>query len=122
MINPESLRRVPLGAFRRRLPYIMPASRSIDLDTLWPTGSAPKQCSDSYEHGKTYNIAHTASLMEALRKLNALSGGAMTLFVLDGRGRGARLPYRRRAQARHYSGTVLGSSVCLRPRGAISAQ
>ncbi len=34
MINPESLRRMPLGAFRRRIPYIMPASRSIDLDTM----------------------------------------------------------------------------------------
>ena len=34
VINPESLRRMPLGAFRRRLPYIMPASRSIDLDTM----------------------------------------------------------------------------------------
>ena len=30
-----------------------------------------------------HTISHTASLMEALRKLNALSGGAMTLFVLD---------------------------------------
>lgn len=31
-------------------------------------------------------IAHTASVMEALRRLNALPGGAMTLFVVDDSG------------------------------------
>ncbi|MDE6611701.1 MAG: acylneuraminate cytidylyltransferase family protein [Muribaculaceae bacterium] len=34
VINPESLRAMPMGSFGRRIPYIMPASRSIDLDTL----------------------------------------------------------------------------------------
>lgn len=33
IINPESLRREPLGAFKRRLPFVMPRERSIDLDT-----------------------------------------------------------------------------------------
>lgn len=33
VINPDSLRRCGLGEFERRIPYIMPASRSIDLDT-----------------------------------------------------------------------------------------
>lgn len=33
VINPESLRKMPLGAFARRLPSPMPASRSVDLDT-----------------------------------------------------------------------------------------
>lgn len=33
-INPESLRRMPLGAMPRRYPVVMPRERSIDLDTL----------------------------------------------------------------------------------------
>ncbi len=33
VINPESVRRMPLGAFPRRIPYPMPDDRSIDLDT-----------------------------------------------------------------------------------------
>ncbi len=33
VINPRSLRSMPLGAFPVRIPYLMPASRSIDLDT-----------------------------------------------------------------------------------------
>lgn len=33
VINPESLRREPLGAFARRVPVEMPRSRSVDLDT-----------------------------------------------------------------------------------------
>lgn len=33
VINVESLRRGPLGSFRRRIPYPMPPERSIDLDT-----------------------------------------------------------------------------------------
>lgn len=33
IINPASLRALPLGAFPRRIPYLMPLSRSIDLDT-----------------------------------------------------------------------------------------
>lgn len=33
VINPESLRRMALGEFPRRLPFVMPAERSIDLDT-----------------------------------------------------------------------------------------
>lgn len=33
VINPDSLRSMPLGAFPRRLPFVMPAERSIDLDT-----------------------------------------------------------------------------------------
>lgn len=33
VINPESIRRMPLGAFRRRVPVEMPRNRSIDLDT-----------------------------------------------------------------------------------------
>lgn len=33
VINPDSIRRMPLGAFPRRLPSPMPADRSIDLDT-----------------------------------------------------------------------------------------
>lgn len=34
VINPASLRRCGLGEFRYRVPYVMPVSRSIDLDTL----------------------------------------------------------------------------------------
>ena len=33
VINPESIRRMPLGVFPRRVPVEMPRSRSIDLDT-----------------------------------------------------------------------------------------
>lgn len=33
VINPDSVRRQPLGAFGRRVPYLMPAERSADLDT-----------------------------------------------------------------------------------------
>lgn len=33
VINPDSLRRMALGEFPRRLPFVMPAERSIDLDT-----------------------------------------------------------------------------------------
>lgn len=33
VINPSSLRAMPMGAFRRRVPSVMPAERSIDLDT-----------------------------------------------------------------------------------------
>lgn len=33
VINPQSLRDMPLGAFPRRVPYPMPRSRSVDLDT-----------------------------------------------------------------------------------------
>lgn len=32
-INPDSIRRQPLGAFARRVPFVMPSDRSIDLDT-----------------------------------------------------------------------------------------
>ena len=32
-INPESLRAMPMGDFPVRLPYEMPAERSVDLDT-----------------------------------------------------------------------------------------
>ena len=31
--NPRSLRQMPMGVFAKRIPYIMPQSRSIDLDT-----------------------------------------------------------------------------------------
>lgn len=33
VINPESIRKMPLGAFPRRIPYLMPAERSVDIDT-----------------------------------------------------------------------------------------
>lgn len=33
VINPASLRSMPMGKFSRRLPYEMPRSRSVDLDT-----------------------------------------------------------------------------------------
>ena len=33
IINPESIRREALGNFGRRIPYVMPRERSIDLDT-----------------------------------------------------------------------------------------
>ncbi len=33
VINPASIRRMPLGAFPRRIPYVMPRERSVDLDT-----------------------------------------------------------------------------------------
>jgi len=33
VINPDSLRRMELGEFPRRIPYPMPRSRSLDLDT-----------------------------------------------------------------------------------------
>lgn len=34
VINPESVRRMSLGEFPRRIPYVMDAERSIDLDTI----------------------------------------------------------------------------------------
>ncbi len=34
VINPDSIRRLPLGAMPRRIPYEMPRSRSVDLDSL----------------------------------------------------------------------------------------
>lgn len=33
VINPDSLRRMPMGAFKRRRPSPMPRERSVDLDT-----------------------------------------------------------------------------------------
>ena len=33
VINPDSLRRMELGEFPRRIPYVMPRERSLDLDT-----------------------------------------------------------------------------------------
>lgn len=33
VINPRSLRRMALGEFPRRVPYVMPRERSVDLDT-----------------------------------------------------------------------------------------
>lgn len=33
VINPRSIRRMPLGAFPRRVPCVMPRERSLDLDT-----------------------------------------------------------------------------------------
>ena len=33
VIRPESIRQMPLGAFPRRIPFEMPRSRSLDLDT-----------------------------------------------------------------------------------------
>lgn len=33
VINPKSIKEKPMGAFTRRVPYIMPGSRSVDLDT-----------------------------------------------------------------------------------------
>lgn len=33
VINPDSLRRMPLGKFPRRVPVVMPAERSIDIDS-----------------------------------------------------------------------------------------
>ena len=34
VINPDSIRRMTLGAMPRRIPYEMPRSRSVDLDTM----------------------------------------------------------------------------------------
>lgn len=33
VINPQSIRNMPLGAFKKRVPSVMPAERSVDLDT-----------------------------------------------------------------------------------------
>lgn len=33
VINPRSIRKMPLGEFPRRVPYLMPAERSVDIDT-----------------------------------------------------------------------------------------
>jgi len=33
VINPESIRRMPMGNFLKRVPFVMPRQRSIDLDT-----------------------------------------------------------------------------------------
>lgn len=42
VINPQSLRAMPMGSFGRRVPSPMPAERSIDLDTPrdWAVGEA----------------------------------------------------------------------------------
>lgn len=39
VINPKSLRAMPMGRFPKRLPFVMPADRSLDLDTMvdWAT-------------------------------------------------------------------------------------
>jgi len=34
VINPRSIRESPMGAFKKRVPSVMPAQRSIDLDTI----------------------------------------------------------------------------------------
>ncbi len=34
VINPRSIRESPMGAFKKRVPSVMPARRSIDLDTI----------------------------------------------------------------------------------------
>ncbi len=34
VINPDSIRRMPLGEFPKKVPYEMPRMRSVDLDTL----------------------------------------------------------------------------------------
>ncbi len=34
VITPDSIKAMPMGVFPRRVPYVMPAERSIDLDTL----------------------------------------------------------------------------------------
>lgn len=33
VINPQSIRDMPMGAFKKRVPSVMPAERSVDLDT-----------------------------------------------------------------------------------------
>ncbi len=33
VINPDSIKKMPMGAFPRRVPYQMPTDRSLDLDT-----------------------------------------------------------------------------------------
>ncbi len=33
VINPQSIRNMPMGAFKKRVPSVMPAERSVDLDT-----------------------------------------------------------------------------------------
>lgn len=33
VINPQSIRNMPLGAFKKRVPSVMPVERSVDLDT-----------------------------------------------------------------------------------------
>lgn len=33
VINPQSIRTMPMGAFKKRVPSVMPADRSVDLDT-----------------------------------------------------------------------------------------
>lgn len=33
VINPLSLREMPMGRFKKRIPYVMPRERSIDIDT-----------------------------------------------------------------------------------------
>lgn len=33
VIRPESLETMPMGAFKSRIPYVMPTERSVDLDT-----------------------------------------------------------------------------------------
>lgn len=42
VINPQSIRKMPLGAFERRVPFVMDAARSIDLDTMadWAVAEA----------------------------------------------------------------------------------
>lgn len=58
-----------------------------------------------------HTISHTASLMEALRMLNALPGGAMTLFVVDGDGRVCGTLTDGDIRRALIGGSVLGSSV-----------
>ncbi len=47
VIRPESIRRMALGEFPVRLPYVMPRSRSLDLDTQADWMLAEAQISDT---------------------------------------------------------------------------
>lgn len=48
VINPDSLRRMPLGSFPRRIPCEMPRSRSVDLDTPLDWQIAEARAAESF--------------------------------------------------------------------------
>ncbi len=51
VIRPESLRNKELGAFERRMPYVMPADRSIDIDSLRDLERAEEILRQGRSHG-----------------------------------------------------------------------
>lgn len=53
-ITPDSIRRMPLGAFPRRIPVAMPRERSIDLDTPFDWLVAEAMVAETHNDSQTF--------------------------------------------------------------------